>query len=414
MIGGYPVEPVDIHARHPPPRGLRDFDTLTDKAIHAYSLGWGRIRDGIEIEPDRARHRPRAARARALADHHHQLELAPAPRRADGRRASSRWPGRPGRDHDAVHARRRDGAGDRRRCAGAAERRGAARASRCTQLVRPGAPVVYGGFTSNVDMKSGAPAFGTPEYMKAVLVGGQLARRYRLPYRTSNACAANTVDAQAVYESVFSLWAVVMGGGNFVKHAAGWLEGGLVRLVREDGDRRRHAADGGRVPGAARGRRGDPGAGRDPRGRPGRPFLRLRRTRRSATAPRSTRRWSPTGATTRAGARRARPTPRAKATASRRSCWPPTSRRRSTRRSRRSSTPSSTAGSARAARPASSDPFDKISIALFRTIQIATSNYWAPFTHVLNNFRCCIAGQDSAPRKRNDNSTRTLSILNTP
>jgi trimethylamine--corrinoid protein Co-methyltransferase len=87
--------------------------------------------------------------------------------------------------------------------------------------------VVYGGFTSNVDMKSGAPAFGTPEYMKAAVVGGQLARRYRLPYRTSNACAANSVDAQAAWESVFSLWGAVMGGGNFIMHAAGWLEGGL-------------------------------------------------------------------------------------------------------------------------------------------------------------------------------------------
>jgi trimethylamine--corrinoid protein Co-methyltransferase len=77
-------------------------------------------------------------------------------------------------------------------------------------------------------MKSGAPAFGTPEYMKAAIVGGQLARRYRLPYRTSNACAANTVDAQAAYESVFSLWAVTMGGGNLIMHGAGWLEGGLV------------------------------------------------------------------------------------------------------------------------------------------------------------------------------------------
>ena len=90
----------------------------------------------------------------------------------------------------------------------------------------PGAPVVYGGFTSNVDMKSGAPAFGTPEYMKAALVGGQLARRYRLPYRTSNTNAANAVDAQAAYESVFSLWGAVMGGGNFVMHGAGWMEGG--------------------------------------------------------------------------------------------------------------------------------------------------------------------------------------------
>ena len=96
------------------------------------------------------------------------------------------------------------------------------------QLVRPGAPCIYGGFTSNVDMKSGAPAFGTPEYMKAEIVGGQLARRYRLPYRTSGTNAANAVDAQAAYESVFSLWGAVMGGGNFILHSAGWMEGGLV------------------------------------------------------------------------------------------------------------------------------------------------------------------------------------------
>jgi trimethylamine--corrinoid protein Co-methyltransferase len=96
------------------------------------------------------------------------------------------------------------------------------------QLARPGAPFVYGGFTSNVDMKSGAPAFGTPEYMKAAIVGGQFARRYRLPYRTSNTCAANAVDAQAAYESVFSLWGAIMGGGNLIIHAAGWMEGGLV------------------------------------------------------------------------------------------------------------------------------------------------------------------------------------------
>jgi trimethylamine--corrinoid protein Co-methyltransferase len=95
------------------------------------------------------------------------------------------------------------------------------------QMVKKGAPVGYGGFTSNVDMKSGAPAFGTPEYMKAQLVGGQLARRYNIPYRTSNVCAANAVDAQAAYESVFSLWGAMQGGGNMLMHGAGWLEGGL-------------------------------------------------------------------------------------------------------------------------------------------------------------------------------------------
>jgi trimethylamine---corrinoid protein Co-methyltransferase len=97
-----------------------------------------------------------------------------------------------------------------------------------TQVVRPGAPVMYGSFTSNVDMRSGSPAFGTPEYTKAAQAGGQLARRYGLPYRSSNATAANAVDAQAAYESQMSLWGAVMGGAHLVNHAAGWLEGGLT------------------------------------------------------------------------------------------------------------------------------------------------------------------------------------------
>jgi trimethylamine--corrinoid protein Co-methyltransferase len=87
--------------------------------------------------------------------------------------------------------------------------------------------VVYGSFTSNVDMKSGAPAFGTPEYMRATQMSGQMARYYGLTLRASNACAANLPDAQAAWESAFSLWAVVTGKANMVYHAAGWLEGGL-------------------------------------------------------------------------------------------------------------------------------------------------------------------------------------------
>ena len=97
-----------------------------------------------------------------------------------------------------------------------------------TQLVRPGSPVVYGAFTSNVDMRSGAPAFGTPENARATLAAGQLARLYKLPYRASNSCAANAVDAQAAYESEMSIWASVMGHANLVYHGAGWMEGGLT------------------------------------------------------------------------------------------------------------------------------------------------------------------------------------------
>jgi trimethylamine---corrinoid protein Co-methyltransferase len=97
-----------------------------------------------------------------------------------------------------------------------------------TQLVRPGAPVIYGAFTSNVDMRSGAPAFGTPENTRANVIAGQLARRYGLPYRTSNANASNAVDLQAAYETSMATWGAVLGGANLIYHAAGWLEGGLT------------------------------------------------------------------------------------------------------------------------------------------------------------------------------------------
>lgn len=96
-----------------------------------------------------------------------------------------------------------------------------------TQLVRPGTPVLYGAFTSNVDMRSGSPAFGTPEQAKANIASGQLARRYGLPYRASNSNAANVVDAQAAYETQMSLWGCILGGANLIYHAAGWMEGGL-------------------------------------------------------------------------------------------------------------------------------------------------------------------------------------------
>lgn len=96
------------------------------------------------------------------------------------------------------------------------------------QLTRAGAPVVYGAFTSNVDLRSGSPAFGTPENARATIAAGQLARRYGLPYRASNANASNAVDAQAAYESQMSIWASVLGGAHLVYHGAGWMEGGLT------------------------------------------------------------------------------------------------------------------------------------------------------------------------------------------
>ncbi|UCH41127.1 MAG: trimethylamine methyltransferase family protein [Gammaproteobacteria bacterium] len=102
-----------------------------------------------------------------------------------------------------------------------------------TQIVRPGAPVLYGGFTSNVDMKSGSPAFGTPEYLQAAQASGQLARRLGVPLRSSNVNAANAPDAQSAYESCLSLWGAISGQANMIKHAAGWLHGGLTASLEK-------------------------------------------------------------------------------------------------------------------------------------------------------------------------------------
>lgn len=95
------------------------------------------------------------------------------------------------------------------------------------QLLRPGAPCVLGGFTSNVDMRTGSPAFGTPEYVNAVLAAAQIGRRLRLPVRTSAVNASPTVDAQSTYETAFSLQAAILSHSHLINHAAGWLEGGL-------------------------------------------------------------------------------------------------------------------------------------------------------------------------------------------
>ncbi len=98
-----------------------------------------------------------------------------------------------------------------------------------TQLVRPGAPAIYGGFTTNVDMKSGSPAFGTPEGAWALIAGAQLARRYQLPYRASGSLTtAKIPDAQATYETLWNLWPAILAQSNLIMHAAGWLEGGLT------------------------------------------------------------------------------------------------------------------------------------------------------------------------------------------
>lgn len=98
-----------------------------------------------------------------------------------------------------------------------------------SQLVRPGAPVIMGAFVTSIDMNSGAPTFGTPEAAHITYGAGQLARRLGLPYRSGGGFTGSKLpDAQAAYESANSLNMALLSGVNFMLHACGWLEGGLV------------------------------------------------------------------------------------------------------------------------------------------------------------------------------------------
>jgi len=227
FVGGYPVEPQDIHA------GVRHLDvlydklTLTDKVAHAYCLGKERVEDVMEMV--------------RIAGGHSEAEFAAGPKMYTNINSTSPL------KHDIPMldgwmrlARKGQGlvvtpftlAGAMApvTMAGAVAQSLAESliAVVLAQIVRPGAPCAIGTFTSNVDMKSGAPAFGTPEYMRATQMTGQLARFYKLPMRASGVCAANVPDGQAVWETSNSLWSAVQAGANMVYHAAGWLEGGLI------------------------------------------------------------------------------------------------------------------------------------------------------------------------------------------
>jgi trimethylamine--corrinoid protein Co-methyltransferase len=227
MFGGYPVEPVDLPPATRHLDCLSDFITMGDKVFHAYSLGRERNQDALEM----------ARIARGLT--HEQLEREPSlltiintssPLRLDNPMLIGIMEMARRNQVVVLTPFTLSGAMAPVTLAGALAQQNAEALAGLAfaQIIRPGAPVMYGGFTSNVDMKSGAPAFGTPEYIKTAQIGGQLARRYGIPYRSSNVNASNCVDAQAAYESVFALWGAVTGHTNLLKHGAGWLEGGLT------------------------------------------------------------------------------------------------------------------------------------------------------------------------------------------
>ncbi len=224
--GGYPVEPADVHPSVRHLHATFDLLTLSDKAVNAYSLGAERNQDCLEM----------VRIARGLTDAEVETETSiftiintSSPLRLDIPMCQGIMEYAKRNQASVITPFTLAGAMAPVTLAGAVAQQNAEALAgiALSQIVRPGSPVVYGGFTSNVDMKSGSPAFGTPEYMQSAMLGGQLARRYGFPYRSSNVNAANAVDAQAAYESVFALWGAVMGGANLVFHGAGWLEGGL-------------------------------------------------------------------------------------------------------------------------------------------------------------------------------------------
>ena len=227
VIGGHPVEPVDIPTNIRHLKATQAVATLTESPLFGYSLGRRRILDVIEMT--------RIARgidAATLLEEPSVFTIvnANSPLQYD-------VPMLKGVIELARHGQAvcftpftLAGAMAPVSLAGALAQQNAEALAGLVlaQVVRPGAPVIYDGFTSNVDMRTGAPAFGTPEYAKAVIAGGQLARRYQVPYRSSNANASCAPDEQSVYESMMSLWPCFLAHCNFIKHGLGWLEGGLT------------------------------------------------------------------------------------------------------------------------------------------------------------------------------------------
>ncbi len=227
FVGGYPVEPQDIHASIRHLDVLYDKLTLTDKVAHAYCLGKERVEDVMEMVriAGGLSHEDFEARPHMYSNINSTSPLKHDFPMLDG------WIRLARRNQGLVVTPfTLAGAMAPVTMAGAVAQSLAEGlcAIVLAQVIRPGVGCAIGTFTSNVDMKSGAPAFGTPEYMRATQMTGQLARFYGLPMRASGVCAANVPDGQAMWETSNSLWSAVQSGAHMVYHAAGWLEGGLI------------------------------------------------------------------------------------------------------------------------------------------------------------------------------------------
>ena len=225
-LAGYPVEPVDLPVRTRHLHAVAASVTLTDKPVYGYSIGRERMADAIEIvRIARGIGRDDLLRQPSI----HTVVNSNSPLIYDGGLLEGALVMAELNQPVVYTPFTLSGAMAPVRMAGALVLQNAEALAGIvfSQCVNPGAPAVYGSFTSNVDMKSGSPAFGTPEYAKATIASGQLARRYGIPWRSSNATASNAADAQSAYEAQMSIWPVVLGQANYIIHGFGWIEGGL-------------------------------------------------------------------------------------------------------------------------------------------------------------------------------------------
>lgn len=224
---GHPVEPIDTPPNTRHLSSAYAWHTLSDKVVRVYAIGRTRIRDSLDmVEIAHGIDRDELMRAPRL---HGSINVN-SPLVMDGPLIEAAMELARNGQANVISPVAFAGAMSPITLSGSVIQCNAEAIAVIAflQMVRAGAPCFYGVLTTPVDMKSGAPAMGVPETVTGTLANGQMARRYGLPQRVMLGSTSNAPDAQAAYESMFSLWAAQLAGAHFVYHAHGWMEGGLT------------------------------------------------------------------------------------------------------------------------------------------------------------------------------------------
>ncbi len=227
FLYGYPVEPQDLPPETRHLDAIRSHIRLTDKLWRAYTTSEDRVRDAVEM----------ARIARGLSPEALRREpslianvTTNSPLRIDEGMGEGLMIMAEANQPVSLTSFAMAGAIAPITLAGAIAQQNAEilAAVVLSQLVRAGAPLVYGTFTANVYMRSGAIAFGGPDLAKATIASGQLAQRYGMPLKSAVTTGAKTLDVQAGYETQGAIWAAIASGADIVAHAGGWMESGLT------------------------------------------------------------------------------------------------------------------------------------------------------------------------------------------